>query len=242
MGEIIQSLKEFVWDIIGYLIPGFTFLIFFNFFVKPDIGVHNDFFFDWQIFDSYLIIVISYILGFMIYSLTIFKIKNQDYFISRLESIFSNWISKKEKNKLYFNKYIGSKHSKYWQEKFKESSTVKSAKEFLKNNGFVRVDEMELNEIRNILMSRNPEMDEKVYTFMFRSSVFDHLATILGLTCLGYVSQIIIRIFNNNVEFIKSDNTYLVLYVIFLILIPLLGNSKRIFRSISLRIPFSNLK
>lgn len=242
MGEIIQSLKEFVWDIIGYLIPGFMFLIFFNFFTKPVIGVNNNFFFDWDIFSSYLIIVISYILGFVIYSLTIFKIKNQDYFISKIESVFSGWISKNEKNELRFNKYIGSKHSRYWQINFKESSTVKSTKEFLKNNNFVEVDKMKLNEMRNILMSRNPEMDEKVYTFMFRSSVFDHLATLLILTCSTALIQMVFNMFNLGIQFIKTENTFIVLYIFFLVLTPLLGNSKRMFYSISQRIPFSNLK
>ena len=241
-GDIIQSLKEFVWDIIGYLIPGFTFLILFNLVAQPNIGVKNHFFFDWEVFSFYLIIVISYILGFVVYSLTIFKIKNQDYFISKLESFFSGWRSKKESNELFFNKYISSKHSKHWQINFKKSSTVRSAKQYLKERNFVGVDEMKLNEMRNILMSKNPEMDEKVYTFMFRSSVFDHLSTILILLCFSAFIQIIYNFFFDDIQFIKTESTFIGLYIVFLILIPLLGNSKRMFYSISQRIPFSNLK
>lgn len=242
MGEIIQSIKEFVWDIIGYLIPGFAFLVLLNFFAEPNIVVNNNFIFDWNIFGSYLIIVVSYLLGFVIYSLTIFKIRNQDYLISKLEDLFMNVMFKGEKIKTSFDKYIGSKHSKYWQESFKVSSTVKSTKEFLKKHDFVEVDKMKLNEMRNILMSRSPEMDEKVYTFMFRSSVFDHLATLLLFICFAAFTQGVFIVFNLNISFLKTQNIHIALYFVFLFLIPLLGNSKRIFYSISQRIPFSNLK
>lgn len=242
MEGIINSLKEFVWDIIGYLIPGFTFLVIFNFVALPAIKVENSFLFDWNNFYPYLIIVVSYILGYVIYSITIFKIRNQDDIIFFFEKKLKKWIESNEKFMKVFNKYIGSKHSKYWQESFKNSSTFKSAKSFLKKKDYDGVDNMKLNEIRNILMSRNPKMDEKVYTFMFRSSVFDHLSTILILVSFSGFSQIVFYTLGLNFHYIKTKDPYLALYIIFLLLIPLLGNSKRIFYSISQRVPFSNLK
>ncbi|WP_412987674.1 hypothetical protein [Pontimicrobium sp. IMCC45349] len=242
MGEIIQSLKEFVWDIIGYLIPGFALLIVFNFITPTNIAVEDNFLFDWNIFDSFLIIVISYLLGFVVYGITIFKIRNQDLIISEIEKRFENRIQENKKFKKRFNKYIGSKHSRFWQRKFKDSSTVKSARSFLTDNGYKDVNKMQLNEMRNILMSRNPEMDEKVYTFMFRSSVFDHLSTILMIVCIAALIQIILSLFGSEFFFIKTGGTYNFLYSLFVFIIPLLGNSKRIFYSISQRIPFSNLK
>lgn len=242
MGDIIQSLKEFIWDIIGYLIPGFVLIIIFNFVINPNVGVNNNFLFKWEIFSSYLIIVIAYVLGFVVYSVTLFKIKSQDFIILKFESIFSSWINYFEFTKNFFNKYVKSKYSKNWQENFKESSTVKSAKEFLKSKSYSDVDNMRLNEIRNILMSRNPLMDEKVYTFMFRSSVFDHISTMLILVWTFFIIQSGLNKMGYNIEVLKTEKEYVIIYFIFFFIIPLLGNCKRMFFSISQRIPFSNLK
>jgi len=249
MGDIIKNLKEFIWDIIGYMIPGFLFIIIFNLVINPSVGIRNNFLFDWKLFNFYLIILASYILGYMIYSITIFKIRNQDYIILKLEKYFIKWFLKNEKDQdkiisknKKFNTYIKSKHSKFWEISFKESATISSARKFLEDNGYADVDKMKLNEIRNILMSRNPKMDEKVYTFMFRSSVFDHVSTIFMLTCILALIQVFLNYFNFDIHFIKTENNFLVLYISLLCLIPLLGNSKRMFYSISQRIPNSNLK
>ncbi|MFV8361450.1 hypothetical protein [Flavobacterium sp. LS1P3] len=243
MEDALKSVKEFIWDIIGYLIPGFLLIIVFNLIIEPTLSIQNNFFFDWKLFQSYLIVVVSYILGYIIYSLTIFKIKFQNFFIDLLLKVtiyLSNTFFKFfVKNKLaeYLINDIKSKHSNYWKLKFINSSTYKSAKDFLKSNSLSEVDNMEFNEVRNILMSRNPEMDQKVYTFMFRSSLFDHISTISILICLLVSTQLFI-----DLKFIKTDLIFKVFYCLLIPTIPLLGNSKRIFYSIAQRLPISNLK
>ncbi|WBL25719.1 hypothetical protein [Zunongwangia sp. HGR-M22] len=240
MGDIISSLKEFIWDIIGYLIPGFLLILMFNFIIVPGLIWDNNFLFNWELFMPSLIVVLSYCLGFVVYSLTIFKVRNQDIIVDFLKRKFDSNLNN-ERAKQRFNSYIGSKHSRYWELSFLKSSTIESAKTFLKNEGYENVDQMKINEMRNILMSRNPEMDDKVYTFMFRSSVFDHVSTILMLVCFIALVQLTLFWIGTEIQIIKIEKSYLVLYFIFLGLIPLLGNSKRMFRSISQRIPFSNL-
>ena len=243
MEDALKSVKEFIWDIIGYLIPGFLLIIVFNLIIEPTLSVHNNFFFDWKLFQNYLIVVVSYILGYVIYSLTIFKIKFQNFFIDILSEV-TDYLSNTflyflVNNKLaeYFINDIKSKHSNYWKLKFVNTSTYKSAKDFLKTNSLSEVDNMEFNEVRNILMSRNPEMDQKVYTFMFRSSIFDHISTISILICILVSTQLFI-----DLKFIKTDLIYKVLYCLLIPIIPLLGNSKRIFYSIAQRLPIANLK
>lgn len=240
MGDLISSLKEFIWDIIGYLIPGFFLVLIFNFCTVPDLNLGSDVLVSWQLFMPFLLIVLSYILGFAVYSLTIFKIRNQDLLIQFLQQQLGVKLKGKGSKK-YFEKYISSKHSRYWQDGFLKSSTVTSAKSLLKEEGYQNVDNMKINEMRNILMSRNPEMDEKVYTFMFRSSVFDHISTILLLVCFTALIQILLIFTGIGVRIIKLEISYLIIYLLFILLVPLLGNSKRIFYSISQRIPFSNL-
>jgi hypothetical protein len=243
MEDALKSVKEFIWDIIGYLIPGFLLIIVFNLIIEPKLSVKNNFFFDWKLFQSYLIVIVSYALGYIIYSLTIFKIKVQNFFIDIL-SKSTNYLSTTflkflVNNKLaeYFINDIRSKHSNYWKSKFVNSSTFKSAKDFLKTNSLSEVDNMEFNEVRNILMSRNPEMDQKVYTFMFRSSLFDHISTISILICMLVSTQLFI-----DFKFIKTDLIFKIFYCLLIPIIPLLGNSKRFFYSIAQRLPLSNLK
>lgn len=228
MGEIISSLKEFVWDIIGYLIPGFLLIITLNFFLIPDIEVKNSFLIDWEIFKpTYIIIVLSYVLGFVVYSLTIFKIFLQDYFID------------KSKNKKIY-KYLEKYHSKFWEKSLYISPIFQAAKDKLTTEGISNASNMKINEVRNIFMSRNPEMDQKVYTFMFRSSVFDHTSTIMMLVVVMSILAYIMSFFD--IYFIKHEKLHIVLYLIFPFLCIRLGNAKRMFYSISQRIPMSNLK
>jgi hypothetical protein len=243
MEDALKSVKEFIWDIVGYLIPGFLLIIVFNLIIEPSLGVQNNFFFDWNLFQNYFLIVVAYTLGYVVYSLTIFKIKLQNFFIVILskttDNLSNTHLKFLVKNKLaeYFIKDIKSKHSDYWRIKFIKSSTYNSAKEFLKVNSISNVDEMEFNEIRNILMSRNPEMDQKVYTFMFRSSLFDHISTISILICIVVSTQLFI-----DFKFVKTDLIFKIFYCLLIPIIPLLGNSKRIFYSIAQRLPMSNLK
>ncbi len=226
MEDIIKSLKEFIWDIIGYLIPGFLLIIVFNLIFLPSIAISKDFLFDWNQFAPSLIVVLAYCLGYVVYSLTILKIKLQDTVIS--------WFK---------NKVFASCHSKYWAAEFLESPTVNAAKTFLKNNGYEarHIEQMSLSELRNILMSRDPSMDQKVYTFMFRSSMFDHISTISILILVTVIAQILYASFSD-LKFIKTESPFNVFYVILIIIIPLLGKCKRIFYSIAKRLPFSNLK
>ena len=229
MGDVIKNIKEFIWDIIGYLIPGFLLVIIFNLIFLPSVGINNEFLIDWSEFNEYLIIVVSYILGYVVYSLTIVKIRIQDYILDKM-------IQSIPKFKNYFNK----RKSNGWEQKFRESATFKNAVSFLKDEGYKEVNTMIISEIRNILMSRDPSMDQKVYTFMFRSSLFDHISTILLITVLLVFTQFLLSFWG--IYFIKITPQFKVIYVVFLFLIPQLGKCKRIFFPIAKRIPFSNTK
>ena len=74
---------------------------------------------------------------------------------------------------------------------------------------------------------------------MFRSSVFDHTSTIMLLFCFFALIQYGLIRFNIQIHFLKMEGSFKIIYLVFLLIIPLLGNSKRMFYSISQRIPFS---
>jgi len=50
MEDALKSIKEFIWDILGYLIPGITLIILFNFIISPEIIENDNFIFDWKEF------------------------------------------------------------------------------------------------------------------------------------------------------------------------------------------------
>ena len=229
MGDIIKNIKEFIWDIVGYLIPGFFLIIILNFILSPQIAIENDFLIDWNELGEFLLLVVSYVLGYIVYSLTIFKINVQDQILKKL----IKWFPKKQS-------YLSTFLSTGCESNFKKSATFKNSVEFLSDNGHKEAKNMRINEIRNILMSRDPSITQKVYTFMFRSSLFDHISTILIVVQLIVLFQIVFSFFD--VFFLKVSNQFIVIYILFMLFIPLLGKCKRIFFPRAMRIPFSNLK
>jgi len=176
-------------------------------------------------------VVIAYVLGYLIYSLSIFKLKTQNFIIEHINIPETNKLFK------YVNSLLKSKHGDYWKKNIETEAFYISAKDFLKSKNYSEIDNMKYNNIRNILMSRSPEMDQKVYTFMFRSALFDHISTIFYLVVIVVLIQL-----NCEYKFLKTDLTHKVLYLFISVLIPLLGNCKRMFYSIAQRLPISNLK
>lgn len=241
MENIIGSIKEFIWDIIGFLIPGFLLIIILNLILTSNVGVVNSFLLNWSDFGVYIIVISSYIIGYLIYSLTHFFKKLQDDSIELLENLFNTQITnnriRNNRYTLYMGRLIKLRKSNNWMVAANRSATYEAAKDFLKNESYTNVDNMKYNEVRNILMSRNPEMDHKVYTFMFRSDLFSHIATVLSIVSLLVIVQFFVEY-----DFLKKDNILKVFYVLSFIFIPLLKNCSRMFYSIAQRIPLSNLK
>nr|WP_315130329.1 hypothetical protein [uncultured Flavobacterium sp.] len=228
MEKVMESLKEFIWDIIGYLIPGAFLLIVFNFCLDKREFEYESFLIDWTTFGTSLVVIVSYVLGYIVYSFTKFKIYLQDKLINFI--VYLNF----GKNNFVI-KFLKKRHSEDWKVNFKNSKLYEAAINKLKND-YPMIDKMEINEVRNILMTKNPTQSEIIYTFMFRSSIFDHVSTIFILVLFIYILQLLTPI-----EILKDNIQYKYIYIIMLISVPLLGNSKRFFFPKAMRIPFSNL-
>ena len=224
----MESLKEFVWDIIGYLIPGAFLLITLNFCLDKREFEYDNFLIDWDAFGTSLVVIVSYVLGYLVYSFTKYKIYLQDRLIK-----FIIYLNFGRDN--FITRFFKKRHSEEWKEKFKNSKLYEAAITKLKVE-YPTIDKMEINEVRNILMSKNPTQSETIYTFMFRSSIFDHVSTIFILVLFIYLIQVF-----TSVELIKNSIQYKYIYFCMLISVPLLGNSKRFFFPKAMRIPFSNL-
>ena len=217
--DFISSIKEFFFDIVGYLIPGFLILLLFKFFISINFNLENN---------IYITVVLSYLLGYIIFSLTLIK----DKWIDK----FSQWSENSTKGKWKFlhDQII----SKYKVDKsLLKDDTFNIASTFIKEETTINTFELKsFNSYRSYAMSVAPLSDKKVYTFMFRAELFNQTHTIsLLVFCV-----VLIKSFSfiwTNYSYNETFEWWFIL--LFFILILTLRKGWQRFYSISMRIPFS---
>lgn len=62
--DLIKSLKEFFFDIIGFLVPGIIVLVIVGYIVDKNIEIKSD---------KYVLLAVSYVIGYLIFALTLVK-------------------------------------------------------------------------------------------------------------------------------------------------------------------------
>ena len=223
MGELkgfLESFKEFIWDIVGYMLPGFYCIILLCFIVNNDclenfnnVIVGNNGFFVWGV------IIISYLLGYVIYSLGVF-------------------IEKKSGNKSYAKRIANDveKRSVY-------KIAKKKLEEMLEEQGVKEeAENANIRDLRSIAMGLFPEQDQKIYTFQFRADISNNagiVSLIIGI--IGLLCAIINLIPCANVNFVIVDAIHVLLYIILIAIFFILKCMRNRFYAISLSLPFSLL-
>ncbi|WP_294278054.1 hypothetical protein [uncultured Chryseobacterium sp.] len=212
--SFFDSFKEFVWDIIGYLLPGSYLLIVLSiiikkdYFVYPTIGTNSDDFY------PFIFIVVSYILGYAIYGLGVMK-----------ENILGEY------------SYI-----KKIEEKVKNRRTFSLSKELLSKYLSAKdvsddLSSTNLREMRSIVMGFMPEQDQKVYTFTFRADLSNQIGNtsiILGVSALVFS---ILKPFS--LDLFNTGKAFYIIYFCLIFNYILLRQTRNKFYEISLGLPFS---
>lgn len=213
----VDAVKEFIWDIVGYLIPGFIAIILIStcankslFFSIPIVNFEQDFL-------AFTILIFSYTLGHLIYGITLLidqTLEKRLYRISK-KAIVDN---------------------------IQKSAPLKISLELVKNDLISKGSKTDVNqfstlELRNYVMSYFPENDRKVYTFMFRSELCNHIiSTSLVIGGIGLISSALSVVF---VPFVfKVSIEYITIYFLLILSIVPLHKAKIRFYSIAIRIPF----
>lgn len=204
--DIVASLKEFFFDIIGFFVPGFIAIII----IEKMFGVSTGF-----LSEVYIMIIMSYVIGYVIHSFTLlkdnwFNTLSKKLPISSVNTVLDD-LSSKDNYKLV---------SKIIEEETKEDDQKLS----------------HFKSFRNYAMSAVPEADKKVYIFMFRAEVFNQLHTIV------LISLVIGIVFNLSSYCIDFFNAYFVnwaILIVFFILAFTLRIGWKRFYAISMNIPFS---
>lgn len=210
--SFFDSFKEFIWDIIGYLLPGSYLLILLSicidekFFLIPTIGTKDyDFY-------PFIFIVISYLLGYVAYGVGCFK-----------------------------EKILGKRsYVKSIEEKISKRQAFEYSKELLSKGLKAKkitdkLNDATVRDVRNLVMGFIPESDHKIYTFTFRSDLANHTGNISVIT--GFLG-IMFSIFHITPLF-KSDVNHVILYIILIIAYIFLRETRNRFYHISVGLPFS---
>ena len=212
MEKFVEAIKEFFFDIVGFLLPGLIIIIAGEFIYNISI--------DSETLNPIIILAIAYVIGYLIFALTLLK----DEWINSIStwSFLPNWLKP-----FSFQRAL---------EELSQSDTYLLASEIIKN----KTSEGSLNlinyrSLRNIAMSASPEADKKIYTFMFRSELFNQLHTI---SVFFLFSAIFIDIISCTTKY-YSDNIGIVWIFLFLISALVLRKGWKRFYIIAMGIPFS---
>jgi hypothetical protein len=215
---LFESLKEFIWDVIGYFIPGMYVIILLSVIVEPKYFIHTELIDKKDPAINFVLVIIAYILGYLIYGLGEWKEKSQgkNSFMEKIQANMPN------------------------------SNTYKLASELLQNkisttNATMQVSSMSAKDVRNLAMSYAPDADKKVYTFMFRSDLARHIANssiIIGI--LGVLLQAAHWIYPQ-FQVVKGEIGYLVVYIFLICSFFIFNYTRDRFYRIAMNIPFSIL-
>ena len=215
--NIFDSFKDFFWDIIGYFLPGLYLLLLLSTCIVPER------FYSSEILNSkpdlyvFVFVVLSYILGYLIYGVGILKDK------ALRKRSTTERVEKETQNNAEF-RLSKEMIQKYFQER---DMTTKID------------DNIKTRKLRNLVMPFVPEVDNKTYTFMFRSDLCKHIGNVsLILGVLGLLNKLINYLFGA-VPVFKVDTNMIVLYVLLVLSYFLFRATRKYFYSIAIKIPFS---
>ncbi len=209
-----DSFKEFIWDIIGYLLPGSYVIILLSicinekYFVNAAIGNKTTDLY------PYVFIVVAYLIGHVTYGF--------------------GWLKEKMLGKFSYREKIETKVSKR-----KAFSLAKNliSKALMAKGISDDLSDSSLRDIRSLAMSFIPEQDQKIYSFTFRSELSNqsgNISIIIGI--LGLIFSIFPsipwKVFN-------TDTKYVLLYLCLIISYFFLRQTRNRFYEISISLPFS---
>lgn len=215
-----DSFKEFIWDIIGYFLPGCYLIMVLSYTVNRDYFVYQSIFpYSNEEFHLLYFIVLSYLLGYVIYGFGWFK-----------EEILGHhsYVKKTELNVSKRKAFLISKE--IYSKVLKEKGVNQDLNEYTS-----------VRDLRSIVMSFIPEHDQKIYTFTFRSDLSNQVANVSFLIgVIGLASYLINRfICYFSIDFFKIGKKELVIYFCLLISYFFLRVSRNRFYAISIGLPFS---
>ena len=173
MENMIQALKEFFFDIIGFLVPGAVMILLCINMLNLNIDVNSN---------IYIFILLAYVMGYLVFSVSLYK----DDLFDRSPVWMKITSSKKIINDL-------KKMDTY--NIASEMIKIRTTEGNLNLSNY--------KSFRNIAISALPDSNKIIYTFMFRAELFNQLHTITLFTLFCYFSIIIYSLISNQILMIN---------------------------------------
>jgi len=213
ISKTLEDIGKFFNEILGYLLPGLVLFLLTYYFLDPTQVQKDKPFFDLNI---WLILFSSYILGYIVYAISYY-----------LNDLF--------KNTKYFKKDEEIIKSKI-QELDEFIISVKKIKELIP---IIETQKMDFHSVRNFAMAYVPEVDQKIYTFMFRADLFKHLKDIFLIISFWGIIAYLSKLSLNNTLLFDTQEYNIVIIVLLLILTYPLNEGKKRFLGIAYKIQFN---
>lgn len=238
VSKTIEEFSRFFNEILGYFLPGFVFNLMIYFTVdKEYIPLLKEEF----LLNPWVIVLLSYIMGYCVYGIALVR----DEILKRIYSwkLIANTIVFIKKR---FNKEASSKEllpNILVETIIKSNSKSKeytSVIQVLEKKEFVDIKDWHFKNIRNLIMSYIPEADQKIYTFMFRSELGNHIGFVFfsfGIWLI--VSKISLTFFNNCLLIKSSLLNYYYIAILILVISYFFHITRKRFLDISYKVPFS---
>ncbi len=233
LSKALEGIEKLFLEILGYLLPGLTlYYLGANLIdqpIKQSLVVLSQ-------TNEWGIVAIAYALGYVVYGLALAK----DEFVEHVLLKSINKVKgKNRKNEIKSRRTL-------LNERIQQSPEVEITKSILNKllagsipNIVDGIEHMDLSSLRNLAMSYVPQSDRKVYTFMFRADLSDHIGTLAFVFGLwGLLGEYTSRHFCQGLMLVAQDSS-IYWYAGLLLTSYLLAKTKARFLKIALRIPFS---
>lgn len=230
LSNLIAALKEFFLEILGYLLPGLYVILIFILVANEKL---SEKIIDLQdkAYVTYLLIGLGYILGYVVYGISLVR----DKVLRAINGFFDKW---KFLRKLKFT------HPNDICKKIENSNEFKESRKIIEYLITKKKQDKKwenkvnsLQGVRSLAMSYIPDADKKIYTFMFRAELSNHISTIsLFFALIGFISCIIHCFIE--LDLFKYETNYLILYSILLFVSYFLDKTRFRFYAIAMKIVF----
>lgn len=210
----LDSFKEFVWDIIGYLLPGSYILILLSICVNKEYFIYTPSGTSTNDFSLFVFIIISYLLGHVAYGF--------------------GWVKENILGKRSYLKQIEAKVAK--RKGFTLSKQLIS-KALVAKGLSDDLSDVTVRDLRSIAMSFIPEHDQKIYTFTFRSELSNQTGNISIIVGIMGITFSIFRCLP--LHLFMTDTKHVIMYILLIICYLFLRFTRNRFYEISVSAPFS---
>jgi hypothetical protein len=215
--NFFDSFKDFFWDLIGYFLPGLYLLLLLSVCILPERFYYSEISNSKPDLFVFVFVILSYILGYLVYGVGVLK-----------DDILGKYSSKER-----------------IERETQDNAEFKLSKELIKKyfeekNLTTKIDDnIKTRHLRNLVMPFVPEVDNKTYTFMFRSDLCKHVGNVsLIIGILGLVNELI-NWFFGTVAVFRINTNMIVLYIVLVLSYFIFRATKNYFYSIAIKIPFT---